>query len=73
MGSLTSFDGDHIPEPPFGPASQRIYDELLVRCRANLRRLRTVQFDPETGIRRYFFNGKIEGTEKVRGVNWKQP
>lgn len=52
----------------FGPTSKRLYDELIKRCKEHIQSLTTVQFDPETGIRRHFFNGKIERTIQVRGI-----
>lgn len=52
----------------FGPTSQRIYDELIKRCKDRIKSLTTVQFDPETGIRRHFFNGKLEHIVQVRGI-----
>lgn len=52
----------------FGPASKKIYDDLITRCRLRVRQLTTVQFDPETGIQRHYFNGKLEKTVKVRGI-----
>lgn len=51
----------------FGATTWLVYNELIKRCKAHVASLTTVQFDPETGIRRYFFNGKLERTVRVRG------
>lgn len=52
----------------FGPTAVKTYDALIKRCKDHVQSLVTVQFDPETGIRRHYFNEKIERTVRVRGA-----
>ena len=59
-------DHPRITGTIFGPTAVKIYDALIKRCKDHVQSLVTVQFDPETGIRRHFFNGKIEHTVQVR-------
>lgn len=61
-------DGGTHGSPKDGPTSQQIYDKLVRSCRERVRQLTTVQFDPETGIQRHFFNGKLERVVHVRGI-----
>jgi len=73
---ITTTDNSTFKESIMLPAQEQatvIYQQLINRCKSHLRSLRTVQFDPETGIRRIWFNGKLEGTEHVRGVRWNSP
>lgn len=60
-------DGSAMDRYWFGPTAVEIYDKLILRCKEKVRSLTTVQFDPETGIQRRFFNGRLEGTLHVRG------
>ena len=53
----------------FGPTAVKEYNDLISRINRHIKSLTTVQFDHETGIRRHFFNGKLEFTTKVRGID----
>jgi hypothetical protein len=60
-------DSQPIPSPKQEQLAQTIYDGIIYRCRRRVQELTTIQFDPETGVRRYFFNGKLERITRVRG------
>ena len=66
----TKQDGDDedMTNLIYGPLCAIVYTNLIGRCKSHVRSLTTVQFDPETGIRRHFFNGRLEGTITVRGI-----
>jgi hypothetical protein len=64
-------DGSDISRKRQALVALSVYENLIGRCRKRVRELTTVQFDPETGVRRYFFNGKLEKTTKVRGYGNK--
>ncbi len=70
---MTPTDGGSNPQRPTGATAQEIYQDLLIRCRKKIASLTTVQFDPETGIQRHFFNGKIERVVHVRGIRKIHP
>lgn len=61
-------DDPDIDKLIFGATAYLIYNELIRGCQEHVKQLTTVQFDPETGIRRHFFNGKLEHTVRVRGI-----
>jgi len=59
-------DDEGMDNPQLVQLARRTYVNVIRECRDEIRRLTTVQFDPSTGIRRHFFNGKLERTVHVR-------
>lgn len=66
--SQPSSDHPRINGTIFGPTAVKEYSDLISRINRHIRSLTTVQFDPDTGIRRHYFNGKLEHTVRVRGI-----
>jgi len=59
-------DDEGMDDPQLVQLARVSYANVIAKCRAKVRSLRTVQFDPTTGIQRHFFNGKLERTIHVR-------
>jgi len=53
-----------VEEPDM--TAKQIYDELIKRCKQNIKSVTSSVFDPETGIIKTFVQGKLVSIQQIR-------